>query len=116
MTTRPSNSKPGSPVRNNGVLGTNPTLESSLTPRLAPGALPQWNVYLHANDLAENRHLVRTLMQLVHLNFPAATDVLITAHTHGSALVLTTHKERAELFRSQFASRGYLATIAPATA
>ncbi len=116
MTTRPSNSKPVTPADCGTPHGASHGLESSLTPALAPGALPKWNVYLHANDAAENRHLVRTLMQLVHMNFPVATDVMITAHTQGSALVLTTHKERAELFRWQFAARGYLATIAPATA
>ena len=91
-------------------------LADQLRPALAPGLLRPWNVFLHHSDLAENRHLVRTLMQLVHLNFPTATDIMITAHARGTALVVTTHKERAELFRQQFAARGYLATIAPAMA
>jgi ATP-dependent Clp protease adaptor protein ClpS len=76
--------------------------------------LPPWNVLLHNDDVNEARFVVRTVMRVVHLNFPAATDVMITAHTRGRALVVTTHKERAELFRDQFATRGLTATIEPA--
>ena len=78
----------------------------------APAApLPPWKVLLHNDDINDARYVVRTLMKLVHMNFPNATDVMITAHTRGVATVTLTHKERAELYRDQFRSQGLTATI-----
>jgi ATP-dependent Clp protease adapter protein ClpS len=36
------------------------------------------------------------------------------AHETGVALLLTTHKERAELYKDQFESKGLVVTIEPA--
>ena len=47
---------------------------------------------------------------------PQALNVMLTAHSNGVALVLVTHKERAELYKDQFASKQLLATIEPAQA
>lgn len=43
-----------------------------------------------------------------------AMQVSRTAHTSGIALVLLAHKERAELYREQFAGRGLKVSIEPA--
>jgi ATP-dependent Clp protease adapter protein ClpS len=39
---------------------------------------------------------------------------MMEAHTTGVALVLTTHRERAELYQEQFKSRRLTVTIEPA--
>lgn len=73
--------------------------------------LPPWKVLLHNDDINDARYVVRTVMNLVHVNFPTATDIMITAHTRGVATITLTHKERAELYRDQFRAKGLTATI-----
>jgi ATP-dependent Clp protease adapter protein ClpS len=53
-------------------------------------------------------------MELTRFDSGRAMKIMMTAHTTGAALVLVTHKERAELFRDQFASKRLKATIEPA--
>ena len=53
-------------------------------------------------------------VSLTPLNLEAAVQRTLEAHTAGLALLLTTHKERAELYRDQFKSKGLTVTIEPA--
>lgn len=76
--------------------------------------LPPFRVLLHNDDLNEMRYVVRTIMELTRFDSGRAMKIMMTAHTTGAALVLVTHKERAELFRDQFASKRLKATIEPA--
>ena len=75
--------------------------------------LPQYRVILHADDLNEIPFVVRIVLRLTPLNRMRATLVTLHAHYHGVALVLITHKERAELYQSQFRGRGLIVTIEP---
>jgi ATP-dependent Clp protease adapter protein ClpS len=52
-------------------------------------------------------------MQLAGLNEQDAVLRTIEAHKTGVALLLTTHKERAELYQEQFQSKGLTVTIEP---
>ncbi len=94
-----------------------------LAPRRAPAKktarpaqrreLPQYRVILHNDDLNEIPFVVRTVLRLTPLNRMRATLVTLHAHYHGVALVLITHKERAELYQAQFRGRGLIVTIEP---
>lgn len=77
-------------------------------------ALPQFRVLLHNDDINELRYVVRTIIELTRMDSGRAMQVSRTAHTSGIALVLLAHKERAELYREQFAGRGLKVSIEPA--
>ena len=84
------------------------------TPLVPPARkLPGFRVLLHNDDINEMGYVVRTIVMLAHLDPSSAFQVMMAAHNGGVALVLVTHKERAELFREQFASRGLKVTIEP---
>lgn len=94
-----------------------PPAHAAPTPQKAPTRgrpLPPWRVLLHKDDIHDMRYVVRTLIELANLAPPQAKKVMFTAHMKGVALVLVTHRERAELFKDQFASKGLIATIEPA--
>ncbi len=76
--------------------------------------LPQFRVLLHNDDVNELRYVVRTIIELTRMDSGRAMQVTVTAHTTGVALVLHAHRERAELYREQFAARGLKVTIEPA--
>jgi ATP-dependent Clp protease adaptor protein ClpS len=76
--------------------------------------LPPYRVLLHNDDVNDMTYVVRTIMELVHLSLPIATQRMMEAHNRGLALLCVTHKERAELYVDQFASRKLTVTIEPA--
>lgn len=80
-------------------------------PRHKP--LPPWNVLLHNDNENAFDFVIETIMMLTPLREEAAMTVTITAHLRGLSHVLTTHKERAELYQQQFTSRGLTVTIEP---
>jgi ATP-dependent Clp protease adaptor protein ClpS len=75
--------------------------------------LPPFRVLLHNDDRNDMVHVVETLELLTPLNRRQSYKVMLEAHTRGVALVTTTHKERAELYCEQLASRRLVATIEP---
>jgi ATP-dependent Clp protease adaptor protein ClpS len=79
-----------------------------------PQPLPPWKVMLHNDDVNEMHFVVQTIVSLTPLNTEAAVLRTIEAHETGVALLLTTHKERAELYQDQFQSKGLTVTIEPA--
>lgn len=78
-----------------------------------PGLLPRWRVLLHNDDQNDIEFVVRTLIELACLRTQQALTVTMEAHRRGLSLVCTTHRERAELYREQFASKGLTVTIEP---
>lgn len=76
--------------------------------------LPPWRVLLHNADEPTMDYVVATLVELTPLNAHRAVTVMLEAHRTGVALVLVTHKERAELYRDQFQSKRLTVTIEPA--
>jgi ATP-dependent Clp protease adaptor protein ClpS len=78
-----------------------------------PGLMPQWKVLLHNDDKNDITFVVVTVMELTHLNEQDAVQRTLEAHKTGVALLLTTHKERAELYKDQFTSKGLTVTIEP---
>ena len=79
-----------------------------------PGMLPPWKVLLHNDDKNEMGFVVETVMELTPLKEQEAELRTVEAHKTGVALLLTTHKERAELYQEQFTSKGLTVTIEPA--
>ena len=78
-----------------------------------PGFLPPWKVLLHNDDVNDMLYVVETIRQLTALNRQQALLRMIEAHKTGVALLLTTHREHAELLSDQFASRRLTVTIEP---
>ena len=82
--------------------------------RNPPQMLPPWKVLLHNDDKNDMGFVVKTVMELTPLNEQEAKLRTVEANDTGVALLLTTHKERAELYQEQFQSKGLTVTIEPA--
>lgn len=79
-----------------------------------PGMLPPWKVLLHNDDSNDFEYVIDTLLGLTPLTEQECTLRTLEAHQQGVALLLVTHKERAELYEDQFKSKGLTCTIEPA--
>lgn len=76
--------------------------------------LPPYKVLLHNDDHNEMVYVVLTIVELTPLREFEASRRMFEAHLRGLTLLLTTHKERAELYRDQFKAKGLKVTIEPA--
>lgn len=86
-------------------------------PREAPpklDRLPPFNLVLHNDDVNDMLHVVESLTSVTPVATGEARKIMLTAHLRGRAIVLTTHKERAELYRDRLRSKALVATIEPA--
>jgi ATP-dependent Clp protease adapter protein ClpS len=88
--------------------------KKKLPAKRPPQMLPPWKVLLHNDDQNDMLFVVEAIVSLTPLNQQAATIRTLEAHQSGLALLLTTHKERAELYQEQFQSKGLTVTIEPA--
>jgi ATP-dependent Clp protease adaptor protein ClpS len=79
-----------------------------------PGMLPPWKVLLHNDDKNDMKFVVESIVELTPLNTQDALLRMLEAHETGVALLLTTHKERAELYKDQFQTKGLTVSIEPA--
>ncbi len=79
-----------------------------------PQMLPPWKVLLHNDDKNDMLFVVDTIVELTPLNKQDAELRMKEADKGGVALLLVTHKERAELYKDQFESKGLTVTIEPA--
>lgn len=74
--------------------------------------LPPYAVILHNDDVNEMLYVVQSLLICVpELDAQQATEVMLQAHLHGQARVVTCPLERAELYRDRLEGRGLTATI-----
>ncbi len=78
-----------------------------------PELLPPWKVLLHNDDKNPMDFVILTIVELTPLDEQAAKIRMLEAHDTGVALLLVTHKERAELYKDQFESKGLTVTIEP---
>ena len=76
--------------------------------------LPPWKVLLHNDDKNDQLFVVRTIVELTPLRPPEAIERMREAHERNVAMLLVTHKERAELYKDQFESKGLTVSIEPA--
>jgi ATP-dependent Clp protease adapter protein ClpS len=79
-----------------------------------PQPLPPWKVLLHNDDKNEMPFVIDTIVELTSLNKQDAKLRTEEAHKTGVSLLLTTHRERAELYQEQFQTKGLVTTIEPA--
>jgi ATP-dependent Clp protease adaptor protein ClpS len=87
-----------------------PVRESEL--RSLEEILPPWVVILHNDDHNAMDHVVRALLlSIPELTLERAAEVMLTAHEHGQADVISCPLERAELYRDRLESHGLTATI-----
>lgn len=87
-----------------------PVHESEL--RSLEEILPPWVVILHNDDHNAMDHVVRALLlSIPELSLERAAEVMLAAHEHGQADVISCPLERAELYRDRLESHGLTATI-----
>ncbi len=79
-----------------------------------PKQLPPYKVLLHNDDVNSFEHVIASILKVTTLTPPEAILRTLEAHETGLALLLTTHRERAELYVDQFASLTLTATTEPA--
>jgi ATP-dependent Clp protease adaptor protein ClpS len=79
-----------------------------------PQMLPPWKVLLHNDDRNSFDHVISSIVELTPLQKESAIERTLEAHETGVALLLTTHKERAELYKEQFQSKSLTVSIEPA--
>jgi ATP-dependent Clp protease adaptor protein ClpS len=98
-----------------GAATAQPRESKKVTPKnKPPQPLPPWKVLLHNDDKNSRDYVVKTIVQLTPLNAQDAVLRMDEADKTGVALLLTTHRERAELYKDQFESKGLTVTIEPA--
>jgi ATP-dependent Clp protease adaptor protein ClpS len=98
-----------------GAAVAKPKRERKTVPKKKPPQqLPPWKVLLHNDDKSEFGFVIETIVELTPLKEQEAVIRTKEAHETGVALLLTTHKERAELYKDQFESKGLTVTIEPA--
>ena len=81
----------------------------------AVGLLPPYKVLLHNDDVNDMLHVVDVICELTPLEPVEAVEKMIEAHESGVAMLLVTHRERAELYAEQFATFQLTVTIEPDT-
>ena len=94
------------------VVATAPVKTPAPT-RRKPKQLPPYKVLLHNDDVSTFEHVVESITRLTALTVEEALLRTLEAHERGLTLLLVTHKERAELYADQFASRLLTVTIEP---
>jgi ATP-dependent Clp protease adaptor protein ClpS len=73
--------------------------------------IPHYKVLLLADSVNEMMFIVRTVMELTRFCRAEATHKMWEAHHSGRSVLLTTYRERAELFVEQFTARGLHVTL-----
>ena len=74
--------------------------------------LPPATVVLHNDDVNSMDHVVRALLASVpEVDLERAAEIMLQAHNHGEADVISCPLERAELYRDRLESHGLTATI-----
>ncbi|MEL7237440.1 MAG: ATP-dependent Clp protease adaptor ClpS [Planctomycetota bacterium] len=77
-------------------------------------SLPPWKVMLHNDEINAFEDVIDAILEITPLNASRAVQVTYDAHCRGVSLILTTHRERAELFVEQFKTRQIRASAEPA--
>ncbi|MEK6674710.1 MAG: ATP-dependent Clp protease adaptor ClpS [Planctomycetota bacterium] len=89
-------------------------VKKPIDPPRKPKQLPPFRVILHNDDVNTMEHVIQSILRLTTLSPEEAVRRTLEANDSGVALLLITHKERAELYQDQFTSLHLTVTIEPA--
>lgn len=78
-----------------------------------PKQLPPYKVLLHNDDVNVFEHVIMSIVKITTLSLHDAEVRTLEADKTGVALLLVTHRERAELYEEQFRSCNLIVTIEP---
>src|SRR5947209_5352876 len=102
-------------AKSGGTATAKPKEKAKRAPKKRPPEmLPPWKVLLHNDDKNPFQHVISTIVELTPLNEQDAKKRTEEAHKTGVALLLITHKERAELYKDQFETKSLTVSIEPA--
>ncbi|NOS99028.1 MAG: ATP-dependent Clp protease adaptor ClpS [Phycisphaerales bacterium] len=93
--------------------GSTATAVAPVETRPAARMLPPYRVLLHNDDVNDMMHVVRVIVELTPLSTDEAIERMFEAHQTGVALLVVTHRERAELYCEQFQTFEMTATMEP---
>lgn len=79
-----------------------------------PKQLPPFKVLLHNDDVNTFEHVIESIVKVTTLSPREAILRTLEAHESGVALLIVTHRERAELYVEQFLTFQITVTIEPA--
>ena len=85
-------------------------------PKRKPKQLPPYKILLHNDPVNTFEHVIKSVVRLTPIPTEEALLKALEAHETGVALLLVTHRERAELYVDQFASLSVTVTMEPADA
>ena len=66
--------------------------------------MPPWKIILYNDDRNTAEYVVNKVQEITKLEEEDAVQRVVEAHENGMALLLITHKEKAELFVEMFKS------------
>ncbi len=112
MAEEPEKVDPGESGDGATASATLPTKKPAPTRRV-PKQLPPYRVLLHNDDVNTFEQVIQAVIRLTALSQQEALLRTIEAHETGVALLVVTHRERAELYAEQFASLRITVTIEP---
>ncbi|HEY1351499.1 MAG TPA: ATP-dependent Clp protease adaptor ClpS [Ktedonobacteraceae bacterium] len=82
--------------------------------RMRAKLLPPYKVILFNDDQNDMEYVVAVLLHLFsHLSQQEATQIMLTAHLTGSAVVVVCPQEHAEYYQERLVGYGLVATIEP---
>ena len=87
---------------------TTKTLDS---PKPKTSNLPPWNIVLWNDEINPIEFIVEKVAKIATLTKEIAEKKAVEAHEKGKSLLLTTHKEKAELIVEQFTSHKITVTM-----
>jgi len=89
------------------------TVKKPAPTKRKPKQLPPYKVLLHNDDVNSFEHVIVSILKLTTISPQDAILRTLEAHETGVALLLVTHRERAELYVEQFATFKLIVTVEP---
>lgn len=80
-------------------------------PQISSSTLPPWKVILHNDDVNTVEFVLQKVREITKLEEELAIKRILEAHEKGTSLLLTTHREKAELIEELFDSHKITVTI-----
>jgi ATP-dependent Clp protease adaptor protein ClpS len=96
-----------------GTAVTAAPVKKPAVPKRRPKQLPPYKVLLHNDEVNTFEKVIAAILKLTTLEPQEALLRTLEAHETGVALLLVTHKERAELYHDQFTTFKITVTIEP---